>query len=103
MLTAAQLRRDHRGQIVAPVEAVLELDKSTRRRVPSADGAKGAQECIFDITEHGVDPFESGMFSCLSSTTYDMSFMDAFCLNHGIETLKPIRDNRTSWINIFPP
>ena len=56
---------------------------------------------ILYISKNGVDPFESGMFSCLSSTTYDMSFMDAFCLNHGIETLKPIRDNRTSWINIF--
>ena len=50
---------DHGGQIVAAVEAVLELGQIARD-VLVADGVEGAGQTGLEVAEQGVGPLEGG-------------------------------------------
>ena len=50
---------DHGGQIVAAVEAVLELGEIARH-VLVADGVEGAGQTGLKVAEQGVGPLEGG-------------------------------------------
>ena len=53
--------RDHGREIVAPVEAVLELGE-VAWHVLGADGSPGSGDGGLDVAERGVDPVEGGRF-----------------------------------------
>ena len=50
---------DHGGQIVAAVEAVLEL-RQIARHVFIADGVEGAGQTGLEVAKQGVGPLEGG-------------------------------------------
>lgn len=51
---------DHGGEFEAMIEALLELGE-VATHVLLADGAVGAGDRAFDVTEHRADPAEGGM------------------------------------------
>ena len=84
--------RDHRGEIVSTIEAVLEFGE-VARRVLAADGPIGAGDRRLDVAESRVDPLESGCVRCGGSAPCDDDLMGTPCRGDAAEAAQAVAEH----------
>src|ERR1700739_2482865 len=84
---------DHGGEIVSPIEAVLELGE-VARYVVGADGPIGAGDRRLDIAERRVGPLEGGRARREGSAACDDDLMRTSGLVATTEAAQTIADHR---------
>src|SRR4029077_4025473 len=84
--------RDHCGEIVSTIEAVLEFGE-VARRVLAADGPIGAGDRRLDVAESRVDPLESGCARCGRSAPCDDDLMGTPCRGDATEAAQAVAEH----------
>src|SRR4051794_41896685 len=86
---------DHGGQIVAAVEAVLELGQIAWH-VLVADGVEGAGQTGLEVAEQGVGPLEGGRLDRLPAGARDDRPMAAAGILDAAEGVEAVAVDRPS-------
>src|SRR5512144_2535225 len=91
----------HGGEIVAPIEAVLELGQ-VARDVLLADRPVGGGNGGLDVAERGVDPLEGGCEHRLAAGSGVDRLMRAAGVGHAAEAADAVADDRAGGIEAAP-
>src|SRR5438093_12369056 len=83
--------RHHRGEIVAPIEAVFEFGEGAGHMLVT-DGTVGASDGALDVSEGRVDPLKGGYQGAAATRSGDDRVMDAPGFADAGETVKAITD-----------
>ena len=88
-------RCDHRqpwqqvGEVEAAVETPAEFSEVAGQMLVS-DGMVGSMHSVLDITEHGVNPFESATATQAARSADDDGFVATARLAHSAEATQPV-------------
>src|SRR3954466_12550081 len=91
--------RHHGGEIIAPVEAVLEFGK-VARQVLCADRTVGAGDRVLDVAKDGVDPFEGGGKSGPATAPGDDRLMCATGIQDTVETAQAVTEEDAGGLEV---
>src|SRR5947208_16201690 len=84
--------RHHRGEIVAPIEAVFEFGEGAGHMLVT-DGTVGASDGALDVSEGRVDPLKGGYQGAAATRSGDDRVMDATGFADDGETAQAITDD----------
>src|SRR6185436_6308882 len=76
--------RQQVGEIEAAVKAPTEFGEVARQMLVT-DGMVGPVDGVFDVTEHGVDPFEGATAAQATGSAHDTGFVATARLAYGAE------------------
>src|SRR5258708_13323542 len=91
--------RHQGGEIVSPVEAVLEFREVSRHMLVT-DSAVSAGNGALDVPEGGIDPLERGVQNGLAAGSGDNRLMDATSVADTGEAAQSVTDNGAGGIVI---